>query len=288
VGDSRAVASSLVMRRGLEYARTFGVPVVAFPQDETLARGGVMNEGGVATALGLKGVPRSAEEVIVVRDVILARMTKWRVHISPVTTAGAVALIRQAKRDGVSVTCDTAPHYFALTEEAVAGYNTFAKVSPPLRGPEDVAAVREGLADGTIDAVASGHQPLTIIDKDIEFADAAFGISGAETLVPLSYTELVVRGGMAPLAFTALLTNRPAGLWGLAAGTLAPGAPADLVVLDVTTETPVHAAAFLSRGKNTPFDGAVCRGWPVFTVVGGNVVMTGRKPLAPPNPALAA
>jgi dihydroorotase len=260
---------------------------VSFPQDESLARGGVMNEGSVATSLGLKGVPRSAEEVMVVRDVILARMTKWRVHISPITTAGAVALVRRAKADGLAVTCDTAPHYLALTERAVENYNTFAKVSPPLRTPEDAAALREGLADGTVDALASAHEPLTIIDKDIEFAHAAFGISGLETFLPVCFTELVARGEMTPAAFVELTSARPARLFGLPGGTLAEGAPADFVVLDVESKARVDAAAFYSRGKNTPFDGYDATGWPVLTVVGGEVVMENRQPAAPPNPALA-
>jgi dihydroorotase len=260
VGDGRAVMSSLVMRRGLEYARSFGVPLITFPQDESLARGGVMNEGAVATALGLRGVPASAEEVIVIRDIILARMTGWRVHISPVTTAGAVELVRRAKADGLRVTCDTAPHYFTLTEEATEGYNTFAKVSPPLRTAVDGDALVAGLRDGTVDAVASDHQPLTIIDKDIEFAAAAFGISALETFLPLAFTALVARGGIAALRFAELVSTYPARLFGLPAGTLAPGAPADVVVVDVECEKTVAAESFLARGKNTPFEGNPYRG----------------------------
>lgn len=287
VGDGRPVMSSLVMRRGLEYARSFGVPVITFPQDETLARGGVMNEGATATALGLRGIPASAEEVIVIRDIILARMTGWRVHISPVTTAGAVELVRRAKADGLRVTCDTAPHYFRLAENAAAGYNTFAKVSPPLRTAADKAALVEGLRDGTIDAVASDHQPLTIIDKDIEFAAAAFGISSLETFLPLAFTALVIQGGLTPLKFADAVSTCPARLFGLPAGTLAPHAPADVIVLDTENERPVNTGAFLSRGKNTPFEGEICRGWPVLTVVGGHIVMQEGKAAEPPNPALS-
>ncbi len=287
VGDDRAVMDSQVMRRGLEYARAFAVPVVAFPQDESLASGGVMNEGFVSTTLGLKGIPWSAEEVMVIRDIILARMTRWHVHISPVTVAGAVELIRRAKADGIKVTCDTSPHYFRLTERAVEGFNTFAKVSPPLRGERDVEAVVAGLADGTIDAVASHHVPLSIVDKDVEFNDAAFGISAIETYVAVSYTALVAGAGMSPADFVRIISAGPAKLFGLAGGTLAVGAPADVAVLDVEGQSVVKAASFFSRGKNTPFDGVEVAAKPVLTVVGGNVVMRDAKLASPPNPALA-
>lgn len=288
VGDDRAVMDSQVMRRGLEYARAFAVPVVAFPQDESLAAGGVMNEGFVSTTLGLKGIPWSAEEVMVIRDIILARMTRWHVHISPVTVAGAVELIRRAKADGIKVTCDTSPHYFRLTERAVEGFNTFAKVSPPLRGERDVEAVVAGLADGTIDAVASHHVPLSIVDKDVEFNDAAFGISAIETYVAVAYTALVAGAGMSPADFVRLISAGPAKLFGLAGGTLAVGAPGDVAVLDVEGTSVITAASFFSRGKNTPFDGVEVAAKPVLTVVGGNVVMRDAKLASPPNPALAA
>lgn len=288
VGDDRAVMDSQVMRRGLEYARSFAVPVVAFPQDESLAAGGVMNEGFVSTTLGLRGIPWSAEEVMVIRDVILARMTRWHVHISPVTVAGAVELVRRAKADGVKVTCDTSPHYFWLTERAVEGYNTFAKVSPPLRAERDVEAVKAGLADGTIDAVASHHVPLSVVDKDVEFNDAAFGVSGLETFVALSYTALAAGGRMSPLDFVRLISTGPAKLFGLAGGTLAVGAPADVTVLDVEHPSAVNPTSFFSRGKNTPFGGVEAAGRPTLTAVGGNVVMRDGKLAPAPNPALRA
>jgi len=287
VGDDRPVMNSQVMRRGLEYARSFAVPVITFPEDESLAAGGVMNEGFVSTTLGLKGVPWSAEEVMVIRDIILARMTRWHVHISPVTVAGAVELIRRAKADGIKVTCDTSPHYFWLTERAVEGYNTFAKVSPPLRGDRDVDAVKAGLADGTIDAVASHHVPLSVVDKDVEFNDAAFGVSGLETFVALGYTALVAAAVVSAADFVRLISTGPAKLFGLAGGSLAVGAPADVVVLDPEKASVIRAASFFSRGKNTPFEGLTAAGWPVLTVVGGNVVMKDGRLASPPNPALA-
>jgi dihydroorotase len=286
VGDDRAVMDSQVMRRGLEYARSFAVPVVAFPQDESLAAGGVMNEGFVSTTLGLRGIPWSAEEVMVIRDVILARMTRWHVHISPVTVAGAVELVRRAKADGVKVTCDTSPHYFWLTERAAEGYNTFAKVSPPLRSERDVEAVKAGLADGTIDAVASHHVPLSVVDKDVEFNDAAFGVSGLETFVALSYTALAAGGRMPPLDFVRLISTGPAKLFGLAGGTLAVGAPADVTVLDVERPSAVNPTSFFSRGKNTPFGGVEVTGRPTLTAVGGEVVMRDGNLASAPNPAL--
>lgn len=287
LGDDRPVMNSAVMRRGLEYARDYGVPVITFPQDESLAAGGVVNEGVVSTSLGLKGIPWSAEEVMVIRDIILARMTRSRVHISPVTVAGAVNLIRRAKADGIQVSCDTAPHYLLLTEEATLGYNTAAKVLPPLRSRADADALLAALADGTIDAVASAHFPLSVVDKDVEFADAAFGISALETFLPLSYHALVVRGGLQPLQFVRLVSTAPAKLLGIDAGTLAPGARADVTVLDVSRERTVEPASFYSRGKNTPFAGFTCAGWPTLTVVGGVVVMKDHRPIAPPNPALS-
>lgn len=287
LGDDRAVMNSQVMRRGLEYARTFAVPVITFPQDESLAAGGVMNEGFVSTTLGLKGIPWSAEEVMVIRDIILARMTRWHVHISPVTVAGAVELIRRAKADGIKVTCDTSPHYFWLTERAVEGYNTFAKVSPPLRSDRDVDAIKAGLADGTIDAVASHHVPLSVVDKDVEFNDAAFGVSGLETYLALGYTALVAAGVMSAVDFVRLISTGPAKLFGLAGGSLAVGAPADVVVLEPEKVAVIKAASFFSRGKNTPFEGLTAAGRPVLTVVGGNVVMREGRLASPPNPALA-
>jgi dihydroorotase len=274
LGDDRhTVRSSRLMRYAMEYARDHELPVITFPQDPDLAGGGSMNEGALSTLLGLRGIPYSAEDVIVVRDIILARMTGAHVHISPVTTAGSVDLVRRAKADGIPITCDTAPHYFLLTEKAVEGYNTNAKVNPPLRRERDTAAVRRGLTDGTVDAVASAHRPLSTVDKDVEFTAAGFGISGVETLLPLTLGSLCSNGKMKPLDAVALLTSKPAGIMGVETGAVKVGAPGDVTVVDVENERTINPAGFRSKGKNTAFEGTAAKGFAWATVSQGNLVM---------------
>jgi dihydroorotase len=277
--DGHTLRSSRLMRYALEYARDYDLPVIAFPQDPDLADGGSMNEGALSTLLGLRGIPYSAEDVVVIRDIILARMTGARVHISPVTTVGSVDLVRRAKADGIPITCDTAPHYFLLTEKAVEGYNTNAKVIPPLRRERDTAAVRQGLTDGTVDAVASGHKPLSTVDKDVEFAAARFGMSGVETLLPLTLYSFCLKGKMKPLDAVALLTSRPASIMGINAGSIEVGAPGDVTVVDVKNERPISAGAFRSKGKNTAFEGTVAGGFAWATVSRGRLVMIDGDPV---------
>jgi dihydroorotase len=278
--DRHTVRSSRLMRYAMEYARDHKLPVITFPQDPDLAGDGSMNEGPLSTLLGLRGIPYSAEDVVVVRDIILARMTGARVHISPVTTAGSVDLVRRAKADGIPVTCDTSPHYFLLTEKAVEGYNTNAKVNPPLRRERDMAAVRQGLADGAVDVVvASAHRPLSTVDKDVEFAAAQFGMSGIETLLPLSLDSLCLKGKMKPLEAVALLTTKPAKIMGMDTGAITVGAPGDVTVVDVENERKIEADALRSKGKNTAFEGIVAKGFAWATISGGRLVMIDGEPV---------
>jgi dihydroorotase len=269
--DGRPVMDSEVFRRALEYARTFDLVVIAHCEDLALSRGGVMHEGAVSTELGLRGVPAASEEVMVRRDIALAEATGARLHVAHVSTAGAVAAIRDAKRRGVRVTAETAPHYFTLTHEAVRGYDVNAKMNPPLRGAADRDAVVAGLADGTIDCIASDHAPHHGDDKRVEFAHAANGILGLET--ELGLTLRLVREGRLDLRRAlAALTVRPAEVLSLPAGRIAEGAPADLVLLDLEGETPVDPGRLRSRSRNTPFGGWRLPGRVVTTFVGGRAV----------------
>jgi dihydroorotase len=258
-GDGRrAIAEARTMRLALSYARAFGAMVVQHPEEPTLASGGAMTEGELATRLGLPGIPAAAEALMVARDIRLAALTGGHVHFAHVSTAEALDLIREAKRAGVRVTCDTAPPYFDLNETAVGEWRTYAKLSPPLRSEEDRQAVVSALADGTIDAIASDHQPQDTDAKRLPFAQAEAGGAGLETL--LAVTLGLVHGGQLSLpAALALLTSRPAALLGLSAGRLAPGAPADLVLFDPERAWQVKEEV-LSGARNTPFDGRPLQG----------------------------
>jgi len=270
--DGRTVMSSAVMRRALEYARDFDLTAFTFPQDEDLAAGGDMNEGAVSSLIGLKGIPYSAEEVMVTRDIILARMTGANVHVSPVTTAGSIELINRAKNDGINVTCDTSPQYILLDETEVTGYNTNAKVLPPLRRERDIEAVIAGLKDGTIDALASGHEPLSIVDKDTPFAAAEFGISGVELLLPLCFTKLIGMDIVDPNRIIGLLTSGPASIINYDGGRLTENGTADITIIDPDTKRIVAANGLRSRGKNTPFLGSKLTGYPEYVISGGEIV----------------
>jgi dihydroorotase len=274
--DGRSVTSAAVMRRAMEYARMLGVPVISHCEDETLAGSGVMHEGLVSTRLGLRGIPAAAEEVMVARDLILAEMTGCHLHVAHVSTAGAVRLIREAKARGVRVTAEATPHHFTLTDRAVGDYNTLAKVKPPLRTDADVAAVREGLADGTIDVIATDHAPHAPHEKDVEFDAAAFGLVGLETAVGLVFTELVAKGVLDIPAAVAKMSLNPARILGLPSGDIEPGAVADLTVIDPDASEVVDPALLVSKSKNTPFDGYRLKGLPYATVVGGKVFLRDR------------
>ncbi|MBF0506066.1 MAG: dihydroorotase [Nitrospirae bacterium] len=269
--DGRPVMSSIMMRRALAYSRVFGVPVISHCEDLALADDGVMNESALATTLGLKGIPSAAEEVMVARDIILAELTGGRLHLAHISTEGSVRLIRLAKERGIRVTAETCPHYFSLTEEAVNGYDTNAKVNPPLRTQKDAKAIKEGLRDGTIDVIATDHAPHHRDEKLREFDKAPSGISGFETALGLSL-RLVEQNVLTIGNLVEKMTCNPAVIMGLGKGTLREGSDADITIADLNKETRVEAASFASLGKNTPFDKWILKGMPVITIVGGIVV----------------
>jgi dihydroorotase len=267
----RAIADAQVMRRALAYAGSFDLLLIQHPEEPSLAAGGAMNEGEVATRLGLPGIPAAAETIMVERDLRLVELTGARLHFAHVSTAAAIEAIRQAKRRGLPVTCDTAPHYFALNENEVGEYRTFAKVSPPLRPEEDRRAVVAGLADGTIDAIASDHAPYDQESKRLPFTSAASGIVGLETLLPLALA-LYHNGDMDLLGVLRALTQRPAEILRLAAGRLAVGSPADVIIFDLDRPWRIDSAAYRSKSKNAPYDGRPVQGMAVRTIVGGRTV----------------
>ncbi|ABC23986.1 dihydroorotase [Rhodospirillum rubrum] len=266
----KAIANAQMMRRVLAYAATFDLLVMQHPEEPTLA-GGVMNAGDLATRMGLSGIPREAEIILLERDLRLVAMTGGRYHAAHISTGESVALIRRAKDQGLRVSCDTAPFYFALNELAVGDYRTFAKLSPPLRGESDRRAIIEGLKDGVIDAIASDHSPQDQDTKRLPFAQAAFGAVGLETLLSISL-ELHHNGHLSLLEVLKRLTVAPAGLLGLDAGRLRPGGKADLLVFDPYRAGKVDATRFLSKSKNSPFDDRPVQGRVLRTVVDGRTV----------------
>ncbi|PKL51814.1 MAG: dihydroorotase [Nitrospira bacterium HGW-Nitrospira-1] len=269
--DGRPVMDSLIMRRALEYSKIFNVPIISHAEDISLAAGGVMNEGLLSIKLGLKGVPAQAEEIMIARDIALAELTRSRLHIAHVSTKGSVELIRLAKKRGIAdITAETCPHYFSITEDAVEGYNTNAKVNPPLRKKEDVDAIRKGLKDNTIDVIATDHAPHHRDEKLGEFNLAPSGISGFETSIGLSM-KLVDEGALTLNQLIEKMALNPSNLAGLRKGTAKQGADADLVILDTHTEYTVDAANFRSMGKNTPFEGWKLKGSAVITICKGKI-----------------
>lgn len=267
--DGRPVEDSQLMRRALEYAGDFDLVVISHSEDLSLASG-VMNEGAVSTRLGLKGIPTAAESIMVYREIALAEFTGQRVHIAHVSAAASIDLIRAAKARGVRVTAETAPHYFTLTDEAVSGYDTNAKMNPPLRSAADREAVCAALADGTLDAIATDHAPHSILEKETEFDVAANGIIGLETAVPLTLA-LVRDGVIGARRMVELMAVNPAAILGLDAGSLGAGAPADLTIIDPEREFVYTADQVVSKSRNTPFIGWRLKGRAVLTMVGGEV-----------------
>jgi len=270
--DGHPVASSHLMRTALEYALSFGIPVAEHCEDPALAGTGVMHAGTVSTRLGLRGIPAAAEEIMVARNILLAELTGGHVHLCHISTRGSVDLIRWGKARGVNVTAEATPHHFTLTHEACDGYDTNAKMNPPLRTAADVEAVREGLRDGTLDVIATDHAPHHYEAKEREFDDAPFGVVGLETALGLGLTELV---GGAYLSLPQLIdrmSTMPAKVFHLPGGPLRPGAEADIVVFDPEASWAVDPARFLSKSRNTPFGGRPLRGEVTMTFVGGDRV----------------
>jgi dihydroorotase len=272
--DGHPVASARVMRRALEYAKAFDLVVIDHCEEPTLAERSCMNEGSVSTHLGLRGAPATGEAIMVERDVLLAELTGGRVHIAHVSAAASVDAVRRGKARGVRVTAEATPHHLLLTDEAVkeTGYDTNTKMNPPLRSEADRRAVVAGLQDGTIDCIATDHAPHTVDDKKVEFDQAANGVVGLETAVALCLDRLVGKGLLELRQLVALLSAHPARVMGLPGGTLSPGSPADVTVLDLGRKQKVDPLRFESKSRNTPFAGLALTGWPAMTVVGGRVV----------------
>ena len=269
--DGRPVVNAELMRRALEYAKGMGIMVISHAEELSLVGEGVMNEGFTATELGLKGIPWAAEDVATARDVYLSEFTDSPLHIAHVSTGGAVRIIKNAKARGVKVTCETAPHYFSLTDDAVRGYNTNAKMNPPLREATDVAAIKAGLADGTIDAIATDHAPHHIDEKDVEFNLALNGIIGLGTSLPLSL-RLVEEKVLDLNKLVTAMSLNPARILGIDRGTLQSGKVADITIIDPDREWVVEEGSLASKSKNSPFIGMTMKGWAAYTIVGGKVV----------------
>jgi dihydroorotase len=270
--DGHPVMDSGLMRLALEYADGFGVPVADHPEDLGLSRSGAMNEGLVSARLGLKGKPNASEDIHIIRDILLAELTGGHIHLQHVSTAFGVEMIRQAKARGVRVTAEATPHHLLLTEEAVEGYRTEAKMNPPLRLAADRTAVLRGFLDGTLDVLATDHAPHHYDEKEQAFDDAPFGIVGLETAFGLVHTKLVLEQELDLATLVERMSTAPARAFNLPGGSLLEGVPADVTVLDPAAKWTVDAARFLSKSRNTPFGGWELTGRAVLTVVEGNVV----------------
>jgi dihydroorotase len=270
--DGRPIVSSHLMRTALEYARTFDIPVADHCEDPTLSAGGVMHEGLVATRLGLKGIPAAAEEIMVARDVLLAELTGGHVHLCHMSTRGSVAIIREAKERGIRVTAEVTPHHLVLTDVACEEYDTHAKMNPPLRETMDVEALRGALKEGVIDCIASDHAPHAYDEKEAAFDDAPFGVVGLETAFAVAHTELVGGGLFTLPELIRRMSTEPARAFHLAGGTLAPGAVADVVIIDPAVKSTVDPASFYSKSRNTPFSGRALTGRAILTIVAGAIV----------------
>jgi len=270
--DGRPVPTPGMMRRALEYANGFDLTVVDHCQDPSLSAGGVMHEGRWSLILGLRGIPAAAEEMDAVRDCVLAKLTGARVHLAHVSTAGAIEAVRRAKESGLNVTCEVAPHHWTLTDEAVSEYDTNMKMNPPLRSEEHVAAILEGMKDGTIDAIATDHAPHHLDEKALEFDQAPFGITGLETAVGLAF-DLVQRGVIDLERVVEMCATNPARIFGLKdRGTFKAGAHADVTILDPQLEWVFDVSKSKSKSRNTPFHGRTMQGAAVATIVGGRLV----------------
>jgi dihydroorotase len=271
--DGRPVPNAGVMRRAMQYAKDFDLPVIDHCEDKSLSAGGVMHEGRISLLLGLKGMPALAEEIDVVRDILIAKETGAHIHIAHVSTKGAIEAVRRAKNEGINVTCEVAPHHFTLTDRSVEGYDTNTKMAPPLRSEEHLEALIEGIKDGTIDAIASDHAPHHADEKALEYDRAPFGITGLETSIGLTMTELVHKGVIGLERFVELYSSAPAKILRLAGrGTLKAGSIADVTMLDPENEWTYINSESRSKSRNSPFDGRLFRGRVIATIVAGKIV----------------
>lgn len=272
--DGRPVSDARIMRLAMEYASDFGLICLSHCEDKSLVDGGVVNEGFNSTLAGLKGIPRAAEEIMIAREIVLAETLHKRAHICHVSTKGGVQLLREAKARGVAISAETCPHYFTLTDDIVLGYDANTKVNPPVREAEDVEAIKEGLRDGTLDCIVTDHAPHHVDEKSVEYNLAAFGISGIETSFALSYTNLV-RGGVLTLEQLAdRMSTAPARILNLEGGVLEEGRVADIMLADLNEKYVIDSKKFVSKGKNTPFDGTEVYGKVKYTIVDGKVKYT--------------
>ncbi|HIZ73275.1 MAG TPA: dihydroorotase [Candidatus Gallimonas intestinavium] len=269
--DGRPVANARIMRLAMEYASDFGLICLSHCEDKDLVDGGVVNEGYNSTLAGLKGIPRAAEEIMLAREIILAETLGKRAHICHVSTKGGVQLLREAKKRGVAITAETCPHYFTLTDDVIMSFDANTKVNPPIREAEDVEAIKEGLKDGTLDCIVTDHAPHHKDEKNVEYNLAAFGISGIETSFSLSYTYLVKAGVLTLEQLADRMSTAPARILGLEGGALAEGAVADIMLADLNAKYVIDSKEFVSKGKNTPFNGTEVYGKVCCTIVDGDV-----------------
>ncbi len=276
--DGRPVPTAGIMRRAMEYAKDFDLPVVDHCEDKSLSQGGVMHEGKISLLLGLRGMPALAEEIDAVRDIILAKETGAHIHIAHISTKSAVEAVRRAKNEGINITCEVAPHHFTLTDSAVEGYDTNTKMSPPLRSEEHVQALLEGLKDSTIDAIATDHAPHHDDEKALEYDRAPFGITGLETAIGMAFEKLVHPGIIDLVRLVELFAANPAKIFRMRErGTLKPGSIADVTIIDPHLKWVFDVSESRSKSRNTPFGGRKFRGAAVATIVGGKIVY--RRPL---------
>jgi len=274
--DGRPVMNNELMRRAFEYSKMFKLPLIQHSEMLDLTEGGCMNEGMVSTELGLKGMPTEAEDIMVYRDIALLEKTGGRLHVAHISSKNSVDLVRQAKSRGLSVTCEVAPHHFTLTDEAVRGYDTNTKMSPPLRAIDDVEAIKEGLRDGTIDIIATDHAPHDTADKQVEYQNACFGIVGLETALPLSL-KLVDEKILSMGDVIKKLTSTPAEIFNLKAGSLSLGNEADILIFNPSLEYSIDISKFHSKSKNSPFDGWKVKGKVIHTLVKGKTAYSANE-----------
>ena len=280
--DGKPVVDSLLMRRALETGKQCNLPVIDHCEDPYLFKGGAMNEGACAARLGIRGIPAEAEEIMVARNILLAKSTGSTVHLAHLSTAGSMELVRRAKADGISVTAEVTPHHFTLTDDAVAQYGTNAKMNPPLRSQKDIDAVLQALADGTVDAIASDHAPHPASTKEVGFQDASFGIIGLETSLSLGLDRLIHTGVIDLNRFIELYSLNPARILGIVRG-IQVGAEANLTLFHPSKQWTVDASKFFSKSRNTPFDGWTLTGCPIITICRGEIVFVNRQDAKAPR-----